>query len=178
MFLPSTFNEFIQLVGVGGAIASFLWGVWVWKDKSKKELAQQRVEAQRFADNRRIEATKPFLERQLRLYTEASEVAACIAAGPNVIIDHTEIQTAKKRFWQLYYGELALVENVEVEEAMVQLGEAISGGIDQSELRKASLNLAVACRRSLATSWGIQAWENPDGDFLNNSQLLTERAMR
>lgn len=130
------------------------------------------------ADNRRIEATKPFLERQLRLYTEASEVAACIATGTNAVVDHIEIQTAKKRFWQLYYGELALVENVEVEEAMVQLGEAISNGMDQSELRRASLNLASACRRSLATSWGIQAWENPDGDSLNNIQLLTERATR
>jgi hypothetical protein len=70
----------------------------VWKDKSKKELAQQRAEAQRLADNRRIEATKPFLERQLKLYTEASGVAACIATGTNAAVDHTEIQTAKKGF--------------------------------------------------------------------------------
>jgi hypothetical protein len=158
MLLPSTFDEWFKLLGVVGVIASFLWGVWVWKDKSNNELAQQRLEAQRLADSRRIEATKPFLERQLKLYTEASQVAALIATSD----EKREIQKATTRFWQLYWGELALVENKEVESAMVAMGRAITNGANRNETRQASLSLAHACRQSLDKSWGIHAWTNPD----------------
>ncbi len=147
MRLPSTFDEWFKLLSVAGAIASFLWGVWVWKDKSYKELAQQR-----------IEATKPFLERQLKLYTEASQVAALIATSD----EKSETQKAVTRFWQLYWGELALVENKEVESEMVAMGRAITTGANRDALQQASLSLAHACRESLDKSWGIQAWTNPD----------------
>ncbi len=158
MLRPSTFDEWFKLVGVFGAIASFLWGVWVWKDKSNNDLAQQRLEAQRLAESRRIEATKPFLERQLKLYTEASQVAALIATSS----DERQIQQALGRFWQLYWGELALVENTEVEAAMVAMGDAIREKANPQVLKQASLKLAHACRQSLDRSWGVHAWVNPD----------------
>lgn len=158
MLRPSTFDEWFKLLGVAGAIASFLWGVWVWKDKANNELAQQRLEAQRLAESRRIEATKPFLERQLKLYTEASQVAALIATSD----EKSETQKAVIRFWQLYWGELALVENKEVESAMVAMGRAITTGANRDALQQASLSLAHACRQSLDKSWGIHAWTNPD----------------
>jgi SNF2 family DNA or RNA helicase len=158
MLLPSKYDEWFKLLGVAGAIASFLWGVWVWKDKSSNELAQQSLQAQRLADSRRIEATKPFLERQLKLYTEASQVAALIATS----VEKRATQKAITRFWQLYWGELALVENKEVESAMVAMGRAITTGANRDELQQASLSLAHACRQSLDKSWGIHAWTNPD----------------
>lgn len=158
MLRPSTFDEWFKLVGVFGAIASFLWGVWVWKDKSNNDLTQQCLEAQRLAESRRIEATKPFLERQLKLYTEASQVAALIATSS----DERQIQQALGRFWQLYWGELALVENTEVEAAMVAMGNAIHEKANPQVLKQASLKLAHACRQSLDRSWGIHAWGNPD----------------
>lgn len=133
MLSPWRFSEVMQLLGIAGAIGSFVWGVLKWQDKANRELAQQFLETQRLADNRRIEATKPFLERQLKLYTEASEVAARIATGTSGVIDEFEIRKAIARFWQLYYGELALVENMEVEDAMVQLDDAINNGLGQSE---------------------------------------------
>jgi hypothetical protein len=158
MQAPSTFDDRFKLLGVAGAIASFLWGVWVWKDKSHSELDQQRTEAQHLADSRRIEATKPFLERQLKLYTEASQVAALIATSD----DKSETQKATTRFWQLYWGELALVENVEVGQAMSAMRAAIKNATDRNALQVASLNLAHACRQSLDKSWGIRAWTHPD----------------
>jgi len=158
MLRPSSFAEWFRFMGVAGAIASFLWGVWVWKDKSDNELRQQKAEAQQQAESRRVEATKPFLEKQLKLYTEASQMAAQIATS-----DDEELKAkALARFWLLYWGELALVENSDVEAAMVGMRNVIVRQGSQSELQQASLKLTRACRQSLDKSWGIHAWVNPD----------------
>src|SRR6185503_15691410 len=101
---------------------------------------------------------KPFLERQFKLYNEASQVASIIATSD----DKAEVKKATKRFWELYYGELALVENKKVEDAMIALGKAIEAESDREELKGRSLELAHACRYSLDKSWGIHAWTNPD----------------
>ena len=74
-------EQWLKVLGVAGAIASFVWGVFVWKEKSEADRDLQRIETERLAQSRRIEATKPFLERQLKLYTEATEVAAVIATS-------------------------------------------------------------------------------------------------
>lgn len=155
---PSSFEDFLKLLGVLGAVGSFLWGVWVWHDKSQKELAQQAIESQRLAESRRVEATKPFLERQLKLYTEASQVASIIATSD----DKAEVKKATKRFWELYWGELALVENKEVEVAMENLGKTLEAESKREEVQGRSLDLARACRFSLDKSWGIHAWATPD----------------
>lgn len=156
--LPSSFDEIIRLLTLLGAVLSFFWGIWVWRDKSNKELAQIQAEAERLAESRRIESTKPFLERQLKLYTEATQIAAKIATSN----DKDEISNAIKRFWELYWGELALVENKDVELAMVEMGEGLKFSEHQDILKKRSLTLATACRISLDRSWGIHAWSRPD----------------
>ncbi len=155
---PSSFEETLKLLAALGAILSFLWGIWVWRDKSAQELAHARIEAQRLAESHRIEATKPFLERQLKLYTEASQVAAVLATSTEA----AELLRATERFWELYWGELALVENKEVQAAMVALGRALETSADKKEVQQLSLRLAHACRRSLDKSWGINAWTTPD----------------
>jgi len=161
--LPSSFKETLELLTPVGAVASFIWGIWVWRDKSEKELVQARIEekrladeAERLAESRRIEATKPFLERQLTLYVEASQVAAKIATSTDV----NEVTEAKQRFWELFWGELALVENKAVEAAMMDLRDAIRDGEPREELEQRSLALAHTCRISLDESWGINAWTN------------------
>ena len=155
---PSSLEDVLKLLTAFGAVISFFWGVLVWRDKSNKEISQAKFEAVRLAESRRIEATKPFLERQLKLYTEATQVAAKIATSRDV----KEVEDAKKRFWQLYWGELALVENKDVEAAMVKLGRALENSASQRELKQLSLKLAHACRESLDRSWGINAWSQPD----------------
>lgn len=153
-----TFDAWLKVFGLVGALASFAWGVYQWREKSERELAQVRLEADRLATSRKIEATKPFLERQLKLYTEISQVAATLSTSS----DNSERTKATKRFWELYWGELALVENREVEAAMVELGKALARGAPQSDLQQLSLRLAHACRTSLDRSWGIHAWTTPD----------------
>jgi len=133
----------LKTIGVLIAAAGFVWGVYQYFDKRDREI-----------DNARVEATRPFLERQLTLYTEASQVAAVLATSD----DASERAKAEERFWQLYWGELALVEDPRVEAAMVRFGQALKTGGDKAPLQALSLALARACRDSLADSWGVELW--------------------
>ena len=104
------------------------------------------------ARTRRIEAQKPHLERQMKLYTEACQVAVCLATSANT--EH--LAAAEKRFWELYWGELCMVEDRGVEKAMMILGEALKAKAEQTELQRASYTLAHALRHSLEGSWGFR----------------------
>jgi hypothetical protein len=147
MELPKNLEAWIQALSVVGAVIAFSWGIFQF-------IAAQNSQA----ETRRIEATKPFLERQLKLYTEATQTAAILATSKKP----EELDTANKKFWSLYWGELALVEDKKVEAAMVQLGRALEAGSVGQQLRQHSLALAHACRDSLAESWGVKQWRNPN----------------
>lgn len=139
-----TFDQTFKILSLLGAIVSFVWGVLVWRGKSRE-----------VAKTRRIEATKPFLELQLKLYTEASKIAAVVATSNDA--------TARNRFWELYWGELALVEDRQVEAAMRAMGDVLrspsDNGVEKElSLAKLSLKLAHAFRGSLDRSWGINIW--------------------
>lgn len=142
----ASLESWIKILTVVGAVIAFFWGAYQF-------LITQRGQA----ETRRIEATRPFLDRQLKLYTEATQAAATLATSSS----KDELSSAKERFWSLYWGELALVEDKRVEAAMVQLGRAIEQGKIGNEIHGLSLDLAHACRDSLAESWGVQQWRNP-----------------
>jgi hypothetical protein len=115
------FANTLKVLTVLGAIVSFVWGVYQWREKSSQELEARKQESQRLVETRRIEATKPFLERQLTLYAEATKIASQVATQGN----SESGKKALARFWELYWGELALVENRSVEAAMKRMGDAL-----------------------------------------------------
>jgi len=136
----------IKILSILGAVIVFCWGVF-----------QFTVTQRQQSETRRIEATKPFLERQLALYTEATQLASAIATTTNAAMR----EQAVARFWSLYWGELALVEDAFVEGAMVKFGDALRRQASDEEVKQGALNLAHACRNSLARSWGVEAWQSP-----------------
>lgn len=142
----TSLEMWIKILTLVGAVIAFTWGAYQF-------LATQRAQA----ETRRIEATRPFLDRQLKLYTDATQAASTLATSSS----KEEVALATQRFWSLFWGELALVEDKRVEAAMVALGSALDEGKTGSELRSRSLELAHACRDSLAESWGVRAWRNP-----------------
>jgi hypothetical protein len=154
----SRLDRSLKLLSVVGAVVTFGWGVWVWQSNAEKDRVSAESEAAKHAESRRIEATKPFLDLQLKLYAEASQVTAKIATSE----DAGEVTSATKRFWELYWGELALVENNEVATAMhdfsVEMAPPDHKAIDPVALRQASLKLAEKLRDSLAKSWDTDAW--------------------
>lgn len=140
------FESWVKLFSIVGAVVAFAWGVFQYVQNEQRQV-----------ESRRIEATKPFLERQLKLYTEATQAAATIATSDNP----AERTAALKRFWSLYWGELALVEDAKVEAAMVQLGRALEQKAPGDQIKRLSLTLAHACRDSLGKSWGVKEWQTP-----------------
>ena len=106
----------------------------------------------KYIQTTRLEAQRPFLEYQLELYKETARVAVGIAtSGPQ---RQSEL---KRRFEELYWGELALVESRSVEAAMVQFRKALK--LDSADLKPKALDLAHALRQSLAQSWQNAAWK-------------------
>ncbi|MGJ8675974.1 MAG: hypothetical protein ACSHX0_00510 [Akkermansiaceae bacterium] len=137
-------------------VAAFLWGIYTYRDTTKQKLAAQIAEDAKSAETRRIEATRPFLDRQLQLYTEAVQVTSMIATSS----DDAEIQRTTIRFEQLYWGELALVERSGVATAMVNFrNELFREGSSQKSLKPLALALAHACRDELASSWNTESWK-------------------
>jgi len=178
-----TFDDWFKVAGAVGAICTFLYTYLTWHEKSKQEFEATRAQSEHDASTRRIEATKPFLDLQLRRYIDITQVVSCLAASE----DEAEMAGAFKAFWRFYYGELALVESPEVEAAMVAIGaelrrfeataiapeegkaEAQDGGgaaaaartpaiADRRKLRLQALNLTAAIRGSLDDSWEVKAW--------------------
>ena len=116
-------------------------------------------------ETRALEARKPFLDLQLKLYQDATESAATLATSTDPKI----LEENEAKFWRLYWGVLAMVENGGidsasggVEGAMVRFGRALQQNPRITKtLHDASLDLAHACRDSLAASWGVPDWSPP-----------------
>jgi hypothetical protein len=156
-------------------VLGFLWGAFQYLDAREREIARQESERNKQAETRRIEATRPYLERQLKLYTEATRVASRIATADydsshdapddfsiNDVSDETVSINPLARFWELYWGELALVEDRRVEGAMKAFGDALIANASADTLQRLSLSLAHACRESLAESWGVEQWQRSE----------------
>ena len=125
------------------ATLTLVWGIYTYGQGVKHS-----------AEARRVEASKPYLDKQLALYSEATQNAAILATSR----DPGELAKAKLRFLQLYFGELGMVEREEVSRAMQAFKLAMDAGKLQVELAPLALTLAHACRNELAVSWGTNAW--------------------
>ena len=149
------FETLLKLLSPLLAVAVFFWGIYTYRDTARQNFEKEQAADKRTADTKRIEATRPYLDKQLALYTEATKVTATIATSH----DQEEIKRATKRFRELYWGELALVERDNVALAMVAFREALDADSKQEALARLALNLAHACRDELALSWGTEAWK-------------------
>ena len=119
-------------------------------------IANYLATIRRDVETRNLEARKQYLTRQLDLYTDATRAAAKIATSKPGSAEHVK---ALNRFWELYWGELSMVENAAVEGAMKSMGDCLlNKGCRCGDLPHCSLELAHACRRSLADSWGVPDW--------------------
>lgn len=138
-----------------GAIGTFIWGAYTHFDGLHREQEKQAREREQAIAVEKIAASKPFLERQLRLFEEATQVSAYLST----VSDSPDRVKKLERFEQLYWGELALVEKGPVEAAMVQFRQSLMAGAPLEELRRHSLAIAHACREELAESWGVSHWK-------------------
>jgi hypothetical protein len=151
----SSGQSFAGTVSALLAIATFAFGIYTYKQTSAAQLAKDEADAKRTAETRRIEATRPFLDKQLTLYTQVTKLAAKI---PTYSGNDPIFQQAKLEFLELYSGEMGLVERTDVEQAMIAFKEALEARASKENLDSLAYRLSQACRKELAASWGIKAW--------------------
>ncbi|MCK1354635.1 hypothetical protein IVB56_27195 [Bradyrhizobium sp. CW7] len=80
------------------------------RDQEQRSIEQEKRSKEQLEATKR-ELRRPYQERKLSLYLDASRVLAHLAATPDINKDATEA-----RFWELYWGELAFVESSVSEE--------------------------------------------------------------
>ena len=73
-------EKWTRLLGIVGTVLAFLWGVYVWQSEQATQRDAKEQEQSRTAETRRVEATRPFLDLQLKLYAEVAQVAAILGA--------------------------------------------------------------------------------------------------
>jgi hypothetical protein len=143
---PETLKFITDISPFGTVLATVAGAVWVALTyfRSQKDAAIARL----------FESRRPFLDLQLKLYTETAQIAGKLAVAD---IGKEEFQKALYRFWELYWSELAVVEDTKVEQAMHNVGEAL-GKMQNGEPRKvledAVLDLAHALHNGIVTEWG------------------------
>jgi hypothetical protein len=139
--------RFIPLITVIIAVAGFWFTVHQYNQ-------QQRAAADKQAADREQSLLRPVWEKRLELYFTAAEAAATIALSS----DKTERDRAEAKFSQLYAGPMIIVEDAEVEQAMIRFNNGLTGhdSCDQSELHSRSLKLASAARTSIGHSFNIK----------------------
>jgi hypothetical protein len=148
---------FTPLLSAGIAVL----GVWfsLFQFQAQQAAAAQRIEterAQREADAKRVrelELQNPFWQKRVQLYFDATEAVGIIASRAA----GTERAKAEAAFWRLYLGPLAVVEDDQVESAMVEMGHCLNKteDCDQATLSKRALALAHSCRQSIGDTWRL-----------------------
>jgi len=113
---------------------------------------------QQFISEWQLNNRKPYIELRTKFYIEMLETVS------KITYPQSEEQKVKSitRFWQLYVGSSALVEDDEVEEKVNAFSACIKPDkvlCDQLDLEVNSQLLAEAIRSSLLRSWQIEIEE-------------------
>jgi hypothetical protein len=156
-------GRLVPIITAFVAAGGFLLGVQQFikqsQDAERAELARRTEADKLFRREVFRETTNRFLEKQVRLYLDAAETAATIAASD----DAESVKKSTNHFWALYWGPLAAVEDVglnrlppgqettPIESAMVRFGRGVSGEdkCDRDELHRRALQLAHHIRDAI-----------------------------
>lgn len=143
------------------AVAGFLFGIYQFKNQQAERLRAEQLQYQKENEDKEREFKKALWEKQLTYYLEAAQAAATLAS---VSSDDKESRAewvkARVRFWQLYYGELAVIEDRNVSAALKAYGlclreyEFLDKKCGQNRLKERARALAQECRSAVAKSWG------------------------
>jgi|SRR6202035_3248012 hypothetical protein len=144
------------------ATAGGIWIAWTYIENQKHAQAEQIEQAQKENTTRLLEARKPFIDKQLALYVETSQVAGRLVSTDDY--SGGEWQSQFRRFEELFWTELSMVEDEGVKTAMQNFARKLrwmnSNKIsvqksDQEELRQLSYQLARALRSGIESTWYI-----------------------
>src|SRR5262245_37283381 len=148
-------DSFVKNVGVLATVATLIGGAIAFFAQRSDDLAQRGLQAE--AAQR--ESKKVFLEKQAELFFEAVPLVSklAIAEKPEAMTE-----TDQQRFWELYWGELGMVEDIPVARSMDLFGRSLkafrdSGPDNACAARRKSISLTLShcVRKSLGANWGV-----------------------
>ena len=148
------FMRFLPLVTVLVAVAGFWFTVHQYNNQQAAAAKQQAEAAAKMAADREQALLKPFLDKRLELYFAATEAAATMALSK----DKAERDKAEAKLIQLYAGTLIIVEDAEVEKAMLKIYQCITGqdACDEAEKQRRAQALASRARDSIGQSYNVK----------------------
>jgi len=134
----------VQSITLLIAAVGVVVGVWQYRDANSQQYKKEIWSAQK------------------TLFEDAITSATNIANGESI----DDVAYWRRRFWNLYWGNLAMLESQNVESAMVKFGDILSQcernkdpkcfptpGNSATPLQLSALNLAHCARDTLRTTW-------------------------
>ena len=121
------------------------------------------------------ESRRAFLEKQLDIYSDAVKTVSEMSLYPTKDSDRNKYLRNLEKFWELYFGRLAMVEDPRVEKVMKNFGDLLQGegGTPQTECRNLkrdlSLTLAHCARKSLGEGWGVDL--TSENDYCSDTEM-------
>src|SRR5262245_43512849 len=85
------------------------WFAFTWLTDQRKVADDRRAETEKQTQVRLFEAQKPFRDKQFELYVETAKVVGKLVSSPDLAAK--EWEESFKRYEQLYWAELSLVED-------------------------------------------------------------------
>ncbi len=169
---PLTLAILALVQGLLPALTAIIGGLWVaftYLDHQKVARTEQQLQLQRDNRTRLLEARKGFIDKQLALYIETAQVAGKLVSA-NTDVPKAEWTTTVRRFEQLYWTELSMVEDDTVKLAMEDFYKNVLWVSEQteivpiekwSEIQQSSYRLARALRSSIEASWELNLDKEP-----------------
>jgi hypothetical protein len=135
---------------------------FTYLDHQKEARATQEIQSLRDNRARLLEARKPFIDKQLALYLETAQTTGKLVSTKPT--DGGEWDGQVRRFEQLFWTELSMVEDEGVKGAMQAFGEKLRWvnenkqkvrDVDFEDLKQRSYRLARALRSSIEATWDV-----------------------
>jgi hypothetical protein len=113
----------------------------------------------KYFDTAEMQFRRPFWDKRIQVYYDASEAAATIASA-----DLPEARArATEKFHALYFGPMVMFEDPAVELAMIRFEHARqereAGKLTKGDLENQSLRLASTLRESIGHDWNVKLAE-------------------
>lgn len=154
-------SDMIPIITALLAIAGFIGGIWQYEAQQRAARAAEqkqkesddttaKANTERDRDIAEREFMKPWINSQREIYLEALNAASTAINSD----EPAERKSALNRFWELYQGQMILVETTEVSGMMKKLGNQFqqSDTTNKDDLNELCRALASEMKASMATT--------------------------
>lgn len=136
----------IAIVSAAAAIGS---GVVAFMSQQKAADAEARMALVSASADTASSVRDAIFEKRFELYFEIAELTARIATAT----DEQTRQDAETRFRELYWGQLIIVEEADIQSAVMAFRDALETGAHRDQLKQRSQAVARAIRATFMEDW-------------------------